>query len=74
MECTLCKKQYVGKSETNFNIRLNNHGKDVKKTDAILACRHFQEKTRFQQTCKVHHYRYTYKYFQIKRHFMSKID
>ena len=23
MKCSLCKKQYVGKSETNFNIRLN---------------------------------------------------
>ena len=30
MECTLCKKQYVRKSETSFNIRLNNHHKDVK--------------------------------------------
>ena len=39
MECTLYKKQYVGKSETSFNIRLINHRKDVKKPDAILACR-----------------------------------
>ena len=44
MECTLCKKQYVGISETDFNIRLNNHRKDVKKPDAILVWRHFQEK------------------------------
>ena len=44
MECTLCKKYYVGKSETSFNIRLNDHRKDVKKPDAILACRHFQER------------------------------
>ena len=44
MECTLCKKEYVGKSETSFNIRLNNHRKDVKKLGAILACRHFQGK------------------------------
>ena len=29
MECALCKIQYVGKAETAFNIRLNNHGKDV---------------------------------------------
>ena len=57
MECTLCKKQYVRKSETSFNIRLNNHHKDVKKPDAMLACRHFQKKSRFQQTCKVHHYK-----------------
>ena len=44
MECTLQNKQLVGKSETSFNIRLNNHLKDVKKLDAILACRDFQEK------------------------------
>ena len=30
MECILCKKQYVGKLEAAFNIRLNNHRKDVK--------------------------------------------
>ena len=29
MECTLCKIQYVGKAETTFNIRLNNHRKDA---------------------------------------------
>ena len=31
MECILCNKQYVSKAETSFNIRLNNHRKDVKK-------------------------------------------
>ena len=25
LECTKCKIQYVGKAETEFNIRLNNH-------------------------------------------------
>ena len=44
MEFTLCKKQYIGKLEASFNIRLNNHRKYVKKPDAILACRHFQER------------------------------
>ena len=29
MEGTLCKIQYVGKAETPFNIRLNNHRKDA---------------------------------------------
>ena len=38
MEYTLCKKQYVGKSETSFNIRQHNHHKDVKRPDAILLC------------------------------------
>ena len=38
MECTLCNKQDVGKAETAFNIRLNNHRKDIKDTNAILAC------------------------------------
>ena len=48
MECTLCNKQYnrkttIGKAETAFNIRLNNHRKDKKNTNIILACRHFQQ-------------------------------
>ena len=30
MERTLRKKQYVGKAETTFNVRLNNHKNDVK--------------------------------------------
>ena len=38
MECTLNKNQYVGKSETSFNVRLNNHRKDVKKPDSMSAC------------------------------------
>ena len=44
MECTLYNKQYVVKAETAFNIRLNNHRKDTKNPNAILACRHFQQK------------------------------
>ena len=46
MKCTLCKKQYVGKSDTAFNMRLNNHRNDVKNTHPkiILACKYFQEK------------------------------
>ena len=46
MECPLCNKQYVGKAETAFNIRLNNHRKDTKNPNAILACRHFQQQGR----------------------------
>ena len=42
MDCTLCNKKYVGKAETAFNIRLNNHKKDNKDPNAILACRHFR--------------------------------
>ena len=41
MKCILCNKQYVGKTETSFNIRLNNHRKDVKKLNATMACKHF---------------------------------
>ena len=43
MECILCKMQYVGKAETAFSLRLNNHRKDTKKPNSILACKHFQE-------------------------------
>ena len=34
----MCKIQYVEKSETSFNIRLN---KDIKKPNAIEACKYF---------------------------------
>ena len=44
MKCTLCKIQNVGKSEISFNIRLNNRRIDVRKPDALLACRHFQDR------------------------------
>ena len=44
MQCTLCNMQYVGKAETVFNLRLNNHKKGTKKSNSILACKHFQEK------------------------------
>ena len=37
----MCKIQYVRKSETSFNIRLNNYGKDIKNPNAIEACKHF---------------------------------
>ena len=30
LECIMCKTQYVAKSETSFNIRLNNHRKGIK--------------------------------------------
>ena len=45
LECTKCKIQYVGKAETEFNIRLNNHQKDVWKPDAIPASCNFSGKT-----------------------------
>ena len=44
MECILCKMQYVRKAEAAFNLRLNNHRKDTKKPNSILACKNFQEK------------------------------
>ena len=36
-----CKKQYLRKLETSFNIIQNKHRKDVKEPDAILAYWHF---------------------------------
>ena len=43
LQCRICFIQYVDKSETIFNLRLNNHQKDSKKKDAISACTHFQK-------------------------------
>ena len=42
MECISYKMQYVGKVETVFNLRLNNHRKDTKKPNSFLACEHSQ--------------------------------
>ena len=42
MERILCKIQFAGKSETPFNLRLNNHRKDVNNLTAIPACNHFK--------------------------------
>ena len=50
LQCRICQLQYVGKSETPFNIRLNNHRKDTKSKASILACKHFNEQNHnFQQ-------------------------
>ena len=43
LQCELCKIQYVGKAETAFDIRLNNHRKDVKYAKAIPAAKHFNQ-------------------------------
>ena len=46
LQCQVCLLQYIGKSETPFNLRLNNHRKDAKDTTSknnILACKHFQQ-------------------------------
>ena len=31
IECNICNLQYIGKSETAFNLRLNNHRNHIKK-------------------------------------------
>ena len=42
MECRICLIQYIGKSETEFNIRLNNNRKDVNRQNAPQADQHFK--------------------------------
>ena len=44
LECYICNIKYVGKSETLFNIRLNNHGKNVKNPNVIPAWKHFKRR------------------------------
>ena len=44
LEYVLCNLEYVRKSKTNFNIRLNNHWKDVSNRKAIPVCVHFRKK------------------------------
>ena len=43
MKCKLCKIQYVWNAETAFNIRLNNHRKDVNNPKSIPANFHFRK-------------------------------
>ena len=42
MECRICGIQYIGKSETEFNIRLNNYRKDVNRQNAPQGDQHFK--------------------------------
>ena len=42
MERIICKIQNLVKSETVFNLRLNNHRKDTNNPKAIPACNHFK--------------------------------
>ena len=42
MECRICRIQYIGKSETEFSTRLNNHRKDVNRQNAPQADQHFK--------------------------------
>ena len=42
MECSICCIRYLGKSETEFNIRLNNHRKNVNRQNAPQADQHFK--------------------------------
>ena len=43
LECILCNLQSVGKSETSFDIRLNNLWKDVSNPKAIPTCVYFRK-------------------------------
>ena len=40
MECRICRIQYIGKSETEFNIKLNNHSKDVNRQNPPQVDQH----------------------------------
>ena len=37
MECRICRIQYIGKSGKEFNIRLNNHCKDVNRQKCLIT-------------------------------------
>jgi len=44
LDCLKCKIQYIGKAETAFYLRLNNHRKDSKQTrNVIPASAHFNQ-------------------------------
>ena len=37
IECRICRLQYIGKSETAFNLRLNNHRNHIKREESIAV-------------------------------------
>ena len=41
LEWLICKTQYIGKTETPFHVKLNNHRKDIKYPLTVEACKHF---------------------------------
>ena len=38
----ICNKRYRSKTETSFNLRLNNNRKDVNKLNALQVDQHFR--------------------------------
>ena len=42
-KCHIVRQKSMKLEVAAFNIRLNNHRKDIKNLNAILACRHFQQ-------------------------------
>ena len=42
MQCVLCNKQHTSKPEIAFNLRLNNHPKNVNKRNSLQADQHFR--------------------------------
>ena len=42
MECRICRIQHIGKSETEFKIRLKNHRKDLNRQNAPQADQDFK--------------------------------
>ena len=48
-----CRSKYV-KAETEFNIRLNIHQKDLWNSDFFFQAVIFQTKTITQHTCEIH--------------------
>ena len=42
MECVFCNKQWTVKSKIVFNLRLNNHRRDLNKRHSLQADQYFQ--------------------------------
>ena len=55
VDCMKCKKQYVGKSKTTLNLRLNNHRSHIKKkhTDCTLTQHYLNTTCDFKQHARV---------------------
>ena len=43
LECSICRKQYIGQTSTKFNIRINNHRSHCKSQDHLAISKHVNE-------------------------------
>ena len=65
IECSICSKQYIGQTSTQFNIRINNHKSHCKTQKHLSISKHVNEEQ--------HHFS-NFKYVILKGDFKNDLD